>query len=1622
MCDSSHFCQQHHPALLARVTVPQTCASTNSEKKKCGGTAVGTVGDHTYNRCATHLTTAERKRLEDSGLLSTAPPVQPNRPAAAAKAASSPTSTPITVDKADHGGVDGLQYQTLRKVPFECVEQLQRKVQDIMHGYDTADAKGKADRAHAVFSLPKISLRVVKERGLGKTIRRLNNTLAQAAPNILVVAVGGTGTGEGDPKIRRARRKAREGYAGRAARMLFADDVESTLTEAQKLDLLRDLHPSIAGSPSTTGTQPINTGRTSVLSIDTEQLRRVAKRACRGAACGRTGWTDELVVQLLDDDATVNALKPLLLDIANDRLDPAVRHRLTACKLSALPKSNNGVRPIAIGEVLLKLTSAYVLETLRDEISAIFRPTQLGVGTPAGCERIIHEIRAELTQTSVLCTIDFRNAFNMPYRSAMKRALEKHPRLAPLYDLFNLAYATPSSLHYSDGTVIDSCRGCRQGDPLGALLFCLVMHDIITEAAAKFPSVKVRAYMDDITLHSADGNAGEVKRCFDFISEHGAAIGMEVRVDKCEWFSAVPPPAGMACKHVDPTTQCIRILGGYLGPDDVVKEKLKAEIVATLPVQFDKTLEMGGQEGLCILRKSLLPKLSFIIRTHAPVLTSECCGFFDAELVKCLESFAQAGIADKRNDIRRLPTKHGGLGFVDVKDIAKHAYEASLESSRVNIATPNDAFIEALSAVPSQQKRTEGFYGGLLLQLTADDDDVYNLLVDAATSGCSAWLQRCSDWDRPLTQEEVSAMLRLRLGAAHAAVAKFTCPGCHTDLPEARYSAHLSGCTRIHASNASAAHAQLKLGVKRLARTCGVAYDDSEPTGFDTVTCPQCRQKLLADNTGGTDYLLDHAATCTATPKATINELLQAHRTRPDIRLYPSEMGGKGLVIDVSLTSNVLQNAQTATRATTLLQVTKREQQKNLLYREKVEASGKDVFLPVVGTAFGAFSPAAQPLFDAFAEEKGRMTGDEVRAACGSIAARARAQSLINAERQAGVPHAVIAATPKPRRQVNTGRSAPTSRLHEAFAQAFAATPAQSTSDASAPPPTTLHTAPTVETPPTASSSVFDGAPSTPDSATATTRPAAVPNRALFNDTPAASPTLPRHSASSAAATRIHPTPMRRPTDVSPTPWPAAPTSQQPPSAPRNATADQHATRTADPIGAFAESLQHTLDETSTPPEATNVDDDPIAQCFTLKIVPNGITSTALGRLQRFKHDVLQRPKSFIAVSALGAEALITVGQGLTAVGFTTITSATYSLLSGPTAWAWMVTYGHTMVMLRFTVATLMLWAHEHTPGSLLARPVGTTSAMQEIRQLCKHAKRVGLNVVVPGTVMLLVVDLAAGTDGATPLVTQERVAAVAAAVPWLLPLAAIRCSYAVVRYSRSLGAWCAASIFGSVATAHCASTALQRTTTIMQSPTELLWMAYGFLTTTSLAGIATAIVATWALALCIERLQPRVAAVRAEHVALGIGYVVKTYPRLCTAVAGTLVAAVVAGTNPPQAATLAISAAILYIAVELHMRGRLADTLLLTGLGLIKLSIVSVTVFVTVVIPFIISKLPQLTYADTASAWDRYQLHTGTASWTDLAMMAVRAVPKIVGTAAEAASVVTCPIRAATGLPMIAA
>ena len=104
------------------------------------------------------------------------------------------------------------------------------------------------------------------------------------------------------------------------------------------------------------------------------------------------------------------------------------------CGAFLLPclKKNGGLRPIAVGEVLRRLTSKCVTRAVLPEAINILSSLQVGVRLPGGCEAIVHSVVDVLEDHSILpdhkhiLMVDFSNAFNSVSRKAIFDEVRAH--------------------------------------------------------------------------------------------------------------------------------------------------------------------------------------------------------------------------------------------------------------------------------------------------------------------------------------------------------------------------------------------------------------------------------------------------------------------------------------------------------------------------------------------------------------------------------------------------------------------------------------------------------------------------------------------------------------------------------------------------------------------------------------------------------------------------------------------------------------------------------------------------------------------------------------------------------------------------------------------------------------------------------------------------------------------------------------------------------------------------------------------------------------------------------------------------------------------------------------------
>ena len=171
--------------------------------------------------------------------------------------------------------------------------------------------------------------------------------------------------------------------------------------------------------------------------------------------------------------------------------------------------------------------------------SDFFSPHQLGVASPYGVEKIVRGLRICIEEhvndkDFVVMKIDLRNAFNLVSRQALLDECRAH--FSEIFQWAAGCYGDHPLLLSAMGT-LRSESGVQQGDPLGPLLFCLVLHKVVNAIAADSICSQLSFhswYMDDGVI------AGPKQAALQALSinkQLGPPLGLFINTSKCELFS-----------------------------------------------------------------------------------------------------------------------------------------------------------------------------------------------------------------------------------------------------------------------------------------------------------------------------------------------------------------------------------------------------------------------------------------------------------------------------------------------------------------------------------------------------------------------------------------------------------------------------------------------------------------------------------------------------------------------------------------------------------------------------------------------------------------------------------------------------------------------------------------------------------------------------------------------------------------------------------------------------------------------------------------------------------------------------------------------------------------------------
>jgi hypothetical protein len=198
-------------------------------------------------------------------------------------------------------------------------------------------------------------------------------------------------------------------------------DISPEIVEA-----LASKHPDAVPPPA----GPLAPGS---LQVSADDIEAALKSFKRGTGRGPSGLRQEFYADLLKTplkEVLLSSTAAFATTVASGRLPRSISPFFGAANLIPLVKKDNGVRPIAVGEIIRRAVAKCAMKSVKDKLDGMFVPFQMGVGIPHGLESIIHgaaayiEANGNSTELTTL-QIDFSNAFNLVSRERMFAEVRK---------------------------------------------------------------------------------------------------------------------------------------------------------------------------------------------------------------------------------------------------------------------------------------------------------------------------------------------------------------------------------------------------------------------------------------------------------------------------------------------------------------------------------------------------------------------------------------------------------------------------------------------------------------------------------------------------------------------------------------------------------------------------------------------------------------------------------------------------------------------------------------------------------------------------------------------------------------------------------------------------------------------------------------------------------------------------------------------------------------------------------------------------------------------------------------------------------------------------------------------
>ncbi|GJT38166.1 putative reverse transcriptase domain-containing protein [Tanacetum coccineum] len=327
----------------------------------------------------------------------------------------------------------------------------------------------------------------------------LRETLAE--PTLLLSNIPEEDLEPSERNIKQCKRKICDGHYTAAVRVLSSSGV-APYTDAT-LDDLKAKHP-FKYAPSL---PHIPTDHHQLMAPPGLVLDMI-KSFPRGTSCGRDGLRAQHLMDCLSgaavaiSDELITSIAQVVNLFLDGKCPKMLGEYIASAPLTPLVKPGGGIRPIVMGTVWRRLVSKVCATMIGHSLDTYLNDLQFGVGVSGGGKAILHVVNRLIEDRSddiglSMLLVDFKNAFNLVDREVMLQ--EVRIRCPAISRWVEFCYSNPARLYYGEHTLW-SHQGVQQGDPLGPLLFALVLHPLICKIKDSF-SLSLHAwYLDDGTI------------------------------------------------------------------------------------------------------------------------------------------------------------------------------------------------------------------------------------------------------------------------------------------------------------------------------------------------------------------------------------------------------------------------------------------------------------------------------------------------------------------------------------------------------------------------------------------------------------------------------------------------------------------------------------------------------------------------------------------------------------------------------------------------------------------------------------------------------------------------------------------------------------------------------------------------------------------------------------------------------------------------------------------------------------------------------------------------------------------------------------------------------------------